>query len=191
MEGLGCQFRYVQEINMVIVITLPDFIDGEGEKIVRLLQRVELIHIRKPNASEAEVERLINDIPPEYHSRLVLHDHHQLASKYNLYGVHLNGRNPIPPDNWKGSVSRSCHSLDEVMEWKQKCNYVSLSPIYNSISKVGYMSAFTKEDIIAAKKDGIIDAQVMALGGVTFEKLDEVREMGFGGAMILGDAWKE
>lgn len=191
MEGLGCQFRYVQEINMVIVITLPDFIDGEGEKIVRLLQRVDLVHIRKPNASEAEVERLINDIPPEYHSRLVLHDHHQLASKYNLYGVHLNGRNPIPPDNWKGSVSRSCHSLDEVKEWKQKCNYVSLSPIYNSISKVGYMSAFTKEDIIAAKKDGIIDAQVMALGGVTFEKLDEVREMGFRGAMILGDAWKE
>lgn len=191
MEGLGCQFRYVQEINMVIVITLPDFIDGEGEKIVRLLQRVELIHIRKPNASEAEIEHLINDIPSKYYSRLVLHDHHQLASKYHLYGVHLNGRNPIPPDNWKGSVSRSCHSLDEVMEWKQKCNYVSLSPIYNSISKVGYMSAFTKEDIIAAKKDGIIDAQVMALGGVTFEKLDEVREMGFGGAMILGDAWKE
>lgn len=176
---------------MVIVITLPDFIDGEGEKIVRLLQRVELIHIRKPNASKAEVEHLINDIPSDYHSRLVLHDHHQLASKYHLYGVHLNGRNPIPPDNWKGSVSRSCHSLDEVMEWKQKCNYVSLSPIYNSISKAGYMSAFTKEDIIAAKKDGIIDAQVMALGGVTFEKLDEVREMGFGGAMILGDAWKE
>lgn len=191
MEGLGCQFRYVQEINMVIVITQPDFIDGEGEKIVRLLQRVDLVHIRKPNASEAEVERLINDIPPEYHSRLVLHDHHQLASKYNLYGVHLNGRNPIPPDNWKGSVSRSCHSLDEVMEWKQKCNYVSLSPIYNSISKVGYMSAFTKEDIFAAKENGIIDEKVMALGGVTFGKLDEVKEMGFGGAMILGDAWKE
>lgn len=176
---------------MIIVITLPDFIDGEGEKIVRLLQRVELVHIRKPNASEADIERLINDIPPAHHSRLVLHDHHQLASKYHLHGVHLNSRNPLPPDNWRGSISRSCHSLEEVKEWKQKCNYVSLSPIYNSISKVGYMSAFTKEDMMTAKENGIIDEKVMALGGVTFKKLDEVKEMGFGGAMILGDAWKE
>lgn len=175
---------------MIIVITLPDFIPVEGDKIVRLLQRVDLVHIRKPNASEAEVERLINDIPAKYHPRLVLHDHHRLAAKYHLYGVHLNGRNPLPPDNWEGSVSRSCHSLDEVKEWKQKCDYVSLSPIYNSISKAGYMSAFTKEDIMTAKERGVIDEKVLALGGVTFEKIDEVKDMGFGGAMILGDAWK-
>ena len=30
----------------------------------------------------------------------------------------------------------------------------------------------------------------MALGGVTFGKLDDVLRMGFGGAMILGDAGK-
>jgi thiamine-phosphate pyrophosphorylase len=30
----------------------------------------------------------------------------------------------------------------------------------------------------------------MALGGVTFSKIEKVKQMGFGGAMILGDAWK-
>jgi thiamine-phosphate pyrophosphorylase len=30
----------------------------------------------------------------------------------------------------------------------------------------------------------------MALGGVTFSKIKEVMNLGFGGAMILGDAWK-
>lgn len=175
---------------MIIVITLPDFISGEGDKIVRLLQSVDLIHIRKPNASALEVERLINDIPLEYHSRLVLHDHHHLASKYHLYGIHLNSRNPLPPADWTGSISRSCHSLLEVKEWKEKCNYVSLSPIYNSISKVGYMSAFTSEDLMRAHQEGIIDNKVLALGGVTFDKIDEVIRMGFGGGIILGDAWK-
>lgn len=175
---------------MIIVITLPDFIAEEGKRIARLLQQVELVHIRKPNASAQETERLINDIPQEYHSRLVLHDHHHLAAKYHLHGVHLNSRNPLPPEGWTGSVSRSCHSLEEVKEWKEKCNYVSLSPIYNSISKAGYMSAFTKEDLQKARTEGIIDEKVLALGGVTFEKMEEVEKMGFGGGMILGDAWK-
>jgi len=30
----------------------------------------------------------------------------------------------------------------------------------------------------------------MALGGVTFDKINDVLKMGFGGGMILGDAWK-
>ena len=38
--------------------------------------------------------------------------------------------------------------------------------------------------------EGIIDNKVLALGGVTFDKVEEVLNLGFGGAMILGDAWK-
>ena len=136
------------------------------------------------------MERLICDIPAEYHSRLVLHDHHHLAVKYGLYGIHLNSRNPIPPQGWKGSVSRSCHSLEEIKEWKDRCNYLSLSPIYNSISKQGYNSAFSREQIEKAVAEGIIDNKVLALGGVTFDKVEEVLSLGFGGAMILGDAWR-
>ena len=30
----------------------------------------------------------------------------------------------------------------------------------------------------------------MALGGITFDRLHIIEKMGFGGAMILGDAWK-
>ena len=88
-------------------------------------------------------------------------------------------------------MSRSCHSLDEVMRWKGEMHYVSLSPIFDSISKQGYHSAFTREMIQQAAASGIIDHKVYALGGVTFSKIEEVKHMGFGGAMILGDAWKD
>lgn len=175
---------------MIIVITLPEYIDGEAERIVQLLCRVDLIHLRKPGSIIERLEQLINEIPTEYHNRLVLHDHHSLAVKYNLFGVHLNSRNPMPPVGWGGSISRSCHTLDELMEWKDRCNYLSLSPIYDSISKQGYMSAFSHEMIRKAAAEGIIDRKVLALGGVTFNKIEEVRDLGFGGAMILGDAWK-
>lgn len=176
---------------MTIVITLPYFFDGEAEQIVQLLHSsVDLIHIRKPESKAEELERLIMSIPSEYYPRLVLHDHHELAMKYHLHGVHLNGRNPQPPMGWEGSVSKSCHSLEEVKEWKEKCDYVSLSPIFDSISKQGYHAAFSSTEIEEASRQGIIDKKVLALGGVTFNKIDDVLRMGFGGGMILGDAWK-
>ena len=176
---------------MTIVITLPYFFEGEAEQIVQLLHSsVDLIHIRKPESKAEEVERLIMSIPSEYYPRLVLHDHHDLAMKYHLHGVHLNGRNPQPPVGWEGSVSKSCHSLEEVKEWKEKCDYVSLSPIFDSISKQGYHAAFSSTEIEEASRQGIIDKKVLALGGVTFNKIDDVLRMSFGGGMILGDAWK-
>lgn len=190
---------------MVIVITKPEFFEGEAEQIVQLLDsgRADLVHIRKPLVSLADsarglelaelerLERLIQALPARLYGRLVLHDGHQLAIKYGLRGVHLNSRHPQPPDGFKGAVSISCHSLKELAECrKQPYAYMSLSPIFDSISKRGYRSAFSADDIAAARSQGLIDERVMALGGITFDRISEVTKMGFGGAMILGDAWK-
>lgn len=181
------------EMFKTIVITKPEFFHGEAGAIVARFDSgaADLLHLRKPAAPLCDMENLIRSIPSEWHDRLVVHDHFMLAERYGLHGVHLNSRNPLPPQGWKGSVSRSCHSLEEVAEWKMRCDYVSLSPVFDSVSKQGYMSAFTAEDIKAAVACGIIDSKVYALGGVTFARLYEVKRLGFGGAMILGDAWKE
>ena len=178
---------------MTIVITLPHFFDGEVQHIIRLLDRgdIDLLHIRKPQATCHEVEALISQLPETLRHRMVLHDHHTLAMQYGLHGIHLNSRNPEAPEGWHGSLSISCHSISELEEQKKKpFNYLSLSPIFDSISKQGYLSAFSQEEIQAAHRQGIIDHRVMALGGVTFDKIPIIQEMGFGGAMILGDAWR-
>ena len=176
-----------------IVITLPHFWDGEARHIARLLREgdVDGVHLRKPGCNAEELERLIEAVPEELRGRLVTHDHYELAMRHGLGGIHLNSRNGDVPKGWKGSVSRSCHSMEEVEEWKQRCDYVSLSPIFDSISKAGYLAAFTKEELREARMRGVIDHKVMALGGVTFARLQEVETMGFGGGMILGDAWKD
>lgn len=193
-----------------VVITMPDKIEREAQRIVELLasahsanreglhlsttnpkrKYADLIHIRKPNWTYSQIEALIREIPEDYYSRIVLHDHHELAVRYHLYGIHLNRRNPEPIEGWQGSISKSCHSIEEVITWKKRCNYVSLSPIYNSISKIGYQAAFTKSQIEQAVKDGIITSKVYALGGVTYDKLQELEHTGFGGALLLGDAWR-
>ncbi len=174
----------------LIVITLPNFFPGEAEAITTLFRYgLEILHLRKPEANLTEIVKLLDQIPEEYHSRIVIHEHFQLVNQYNLKGIHLNRRNPNPPQDYKGNISCSCHTLNEVQLRKPTCNYVFLSPIYDSISKTGYSSAFTICEIQKAQQQGIIDSHVMALGGINASRLNEVKQLGFGGAALLGDVW--
>lgn len=173
-----------------IVITEPQFIHNEAAIIARLLRwGADLVHIRKPEAAAKDVESLIKAIPTELHNRLVLHDCFELSAYFALHGLHLNRRNSALPDGFQGSVSRSCHTLEEVERHKPMCDYVFLSPIFNSISKQGYASTFAPQTLLEAKEQGIIDEKVFALGGITADKIEETKRYGFGGAALLGDVW--
>lgn len=174
----------------MIVITTPNFIKGEEFVIPHLLQLgVDLVHIRKPSATREQLALLLDSLPKWCYDRLVVHDCLELANEYHLRGIHLNRRNHVIPDNFKGSVSMSCHSLEEVDIKKDMADYVFLSPIFNSISKSGYNSAFSKDELHNAMKQGTIDNKVIALGGVSSANIDTVKDLGFGGAALLGDIW--
>lgn len=175
-----------------IVITQPTFFAGEAERIILMFQSgLQRLHLRKPDSTADEVRALLNGIPAVYHGRIVIHEHFELLHEFRLGGIHLNRRNPAAPDDWKGDVSISCHSLEELADRKKEpFAYLSLSPIFDSISKKGYCSAFTSEVLSRAQKQGIIDERVMALGGICRENVKDVLTYGFGGVMVLGDAWK-
>lgn len=190
---------------MIIVITLPHFIPDEADAIVAQFEQrgIDYLHLRKPQATEAEVEQLLQQIPSRYYPLIAIHDFQSLAVKYGLGGIHLTGRHPqVEAEGWEGRVSTSCHSIEELARCKEQgvpsainqgarlFSYLSLSPIFNSISKQGYYSAFTHAQLAAAHAQGIIDQRVLALGGVTFARIPEVLSLGFGGGMILGDAWR-
>lgn len=174
-----------------IVITSPGFLQGEADFIDKLFNHgLDRLHLRKPGADIGECRRLLDEVSREWLPRIVVHDNFGLCREYGLGGVHLNGRNPMAPPNHEGSVSRSCHSLEEISRYKGVCDYLTLSPIFNSISKQGYMAAFEPEQLAAARDSGLIDRRVIALGGVTLENIPRVRELGFGGVAILGDVWQ-
>lgn len=174
-----------------IVITSPGFLQGEADFIDKLFNHgLDRLHLRKPGAEIGECRRLLDGISREWLPRIVVHDNFGLCREYGLGGVHLNGRNPMAPPNHEGSVSRSCHSLEEISRYKGECDYLTLSPIFNSISKQGYMAAFGPGQLAAARDSGLIDRRVIALGGVTLENIPRVRELGFGGVAILGDVWQ-
>ena len=127
----------------LIVITRPDFFAEEAQWIATLMQAGDFIlHLRKLSATLQEVKALLDDIPQQYYSRIVLHDHFELATRYNLRGVHLNNRNPKPPVGYEGCISRSCHTPQEGEQWTPKCVYVTLSPVFDRVSKEGSHASF-------------------------------------------------
>ncbi len=175
----------------IVIITAEDFIPCEAEAIARLAELPDVrVHLRKPGASEEQLRQLIERIPTSAYPRLSLHDHHSLAAEYGLGGIHLNGRNPLPPEGWRGLRSRSCHSIDELARATEE-DYRFLSPIYDSLSKTGYTAAFGEQELAAAAAAGLLGARTVALGGVTPERLPELDRRGFGGAAFLGYVWSE
>ncbi len=174
----------------LILITPPKFFIEEDKILTTLFEEgLDILHLRKPDTPPMYSERLLSLIPEQYHKRIVTHDHFYLKEEFNLMGVHLNNRNPNIPLNYKGHVSCSCHSLEEVKQKKAHFNYVFMSPIFDSISKKEYLSNFSADELKKASKEGLIDKKVIALGGINGQNIQTIKKYGFGGAALLGDIW--
>lgn len=168
----------------VVVITDPGHVADEAAKIGMLLNcGVDYVHVRKPDWSLREVKNLIEDIPYGVRKRLKLHGHFELLHEMNLGGAHLNQRNKTAPYT-AINVTRSCHTLEELKDISQY-EYVTLSPIFDSISKSGYLSRFNLDNL----SEIVSDKDVIALGGVSPDKFLLLRQKGFSGAALLGYIW--
>lgn len=183
-----------------IVITSPEIantqseIMHEGEAITELLRGgIDLVHLRKPFASEKHVEVLVECIPSDLRGRLSVHGCFDKALRLGIERCHINSRNPIAPEGV--NLSKSCHSLQEVEQCAiSGCyNYVTLSPIFDSISKKGYGAKF---DLTSVELRNTLDfaancgLEVIALGGVSPSRFSILRDAGFSGAALLGYVWK-
>ena len=174
----------------LIAISWPEFFDGEAEIINSLFESgLITLHLRKPDAKETDINRLIHRINPEYHDRLTMHYYPQIAEQFELGGYHISQGRADAPEDWCGRLSASRHTLTEVEQTAAEMDYVFLSPIFDSISKHGYSAAFSKERLREAKEQNIINHKVIALGGISPSMMPQVAEMGFGGAAILGGLW--
>ena len=176
----------------LIVVTAPTFFVEEDKIITALFEEgLDILHLRKPETPAMYSERLLTLIPEKYHKRIITHEHFYLQEEFSLMGIHLTTRNPKEPHDYSGHISCTCHSLDEVRNKKHFYDYLFLSPIYNCITKSGVTSGFTAEELRQAGKSKVIDSRVMALGGITSDNILEIKDYGFGGAVIMGDLWNK
>lgn len=170
-----------------IAITPPEIRHDEAAIITAILDAGwDYVHLRHPAASLRDMRNLVEDIPQRHHRRLKLHGHFDLLCDFNLGGVHLNSRCPEAPAYFNGEVSRSCHTVEEVRRYAPSCSYVTLSTIFPSISKPGYQGTFSHDDLASLPQ-----GKVVALGGITPERIGTIAGYPFAGYAVLGYLWAD
>ncbi len=168
---------------------------GEMNEMLRLEQMfrggLETFHLRKPDWDLDKTAEFLDRLDAQYHGQVVLHDHYELTQRYKVRGVHLNERNKDKWDDYlTGPLQRSAsfHSPEELESMPDmNCSYVFLSPVFPSISKAGYIPRYTEDELAAGLAS--TDIPVIALGGITPEKVYRCRKMGFAGVAVLGGIW--
>ena len=174
----------------LIGFTSENTLPNEGKLIeVALDCGLDYIHVRKPLLSELELFTLISTVSPKYYGQIVIHDHFSLVQKLKIGGVHLNRRSPLAPVGYSGRISRSCHSFGE-LGTDNGYAYCTLSPIFDAISKSGYTSKFTQNELKNAQKSGFLGQNTIALGGICAENVSKIAEIGFAGVAVLGYLWQ-
>ena len=83
----------------LIVISLPDDLPDEPDMVRRVLERSSAtFHLRKPGQADGQLAGYLKQIPARRHPRIMVHDHADLLSRFNLKGIHLpeRGREGCP-----------------------------------------------------------------------------------------------
>jgi thiamine-phosphate pyrophosphorylase len=186
----------------LIVISSTDGFEHEIVYVQQMFEAgLELFHLRKPKFSTGQLRRYLEKIGSQYHSQIVIHSHHELAASFNVRGVHLTTKHRKKRVfiNWlrlnylklrqkKITVSTGFHTLADLKQHNKRYDYVFLSPVFESISKVGYSGTFNEDSLRETLNK--TSYKVIAMGGVTEDKIERAMDMGFAGVALLGSIWK-
>jgi len=105
-------------------------------------------------------------------------------SKDWILGINSKWHKKILP--WQGSA----HSFEELKEMENR-EIALIGPVFDSISKQGYKSKFSKEELKAGISQWHGRAKLYALGGINAKNICELKELGFDGAAVLGGVWND
>lgn len=185
----------------VILISRPEIFPDEAQHVQRFFKEgLDTFHLRKPGSNIEEFENALRQFAAIDYKRIVIHSHYRLIEKYNLKGIHLTEWFTARAHktelkeiintarNRRLTVSGSFHSIEALEDLTLKFHYVFLGPVFDSISKKGYMSAIdldrASEFLKKPKK-----FEVIALGGIDESNISLLAQAGFDGAALLGSVW--
>tara|TARA_R100000027_G_scaffold22794_1_gene16523 strand:+ start:2583 stop:3194 length:612 start_codon:yes stop_codon:yes gene_type:complete len=161
---------------------------------------LEAYHLRRPQESSRDVADFLGRMPSPAREKVVLHQHHELAERFEIGGLHWkdNGdsadaySDPMENRHRVRTRSRSLHSLKNWAKAIDGWDYVFLSPVFPSISKAGYEVEWNLPELThaldQATEKGVT---VAALGGICKERIEDAFQLGFSGVVLHGTLWED
>ena len=130
-----------------------------------------------------------------------IHSHFHLVKEYGLKGAHFTKKYTYEDfliesqlkamDNPLKYVGFSVHSIYEIKQNSNLYDYLFLSPLFDSISNVGYTSKFNLTKLKKFLVEEELTSEIIALGGMNDTKVLKVMDLGFDGLSLLGYIWTE
>jgi thiamine-phosphate diphosphorylase len=153
---------------------------------------VDLIQIREPGleasallALAAAVVAIARGTP----TRVLVNDRMDVAIASGAHGVHLRG-DSIPADGARSMapagflIGRSVHSADEAMLAARGADYVVAGTVFPTSSKPGLRQHLGLAGLAAIVR--AVPVPVLAIGGVTVERIEAVASAGAAGVAAIG-----
>ncbi|MCY4044362.1 MAG: thiamine phosphate synthase [Cellvibrionales bacterium] len=141
------------------------------------------IHLYKPRASFNDVRQLLEQLPDDTLSKIVLHHHRELAKSYGVKGIHRRYREIDTDIQSQTIISSSLKSLNDSPP--TNTDYCFFSPVFSSLSKQNHHPKYTIDQINAWAKTQT--QPMIALGGVDLDNIHLLH--GFSGAAFKGAIW--
>ncbi|MCH7403394.1 thiamine phosphate synthase [Belliella kenyensis] len=180
----------------LIIISSPLPVAQEAEAINELFDAgMGVFHLRKPDWSYEQTAKLLTNINSKYHHQIALHHHHDLSDEFEIKRLHFTelkrkNTSKIHLANLKKMgfiTSTSAHQISDLTDLVP-FHYKFYGPVFDSISKKGYLSKVGKNFNLASH---LINTKVIALGGIELSNLSIVTSMGFDGIAVLGTIWQK
>ena len=202
-ETQYCKHNFFQPSSSVvpmrlIIISSPESLPDEPVLATRILEQFPVtLHLRKPDQGTDNITDYLNRISAALHPRIMVHGHAELLARFNLKGIHftenervdqLSGIRQLRRQRSGVCISSAFHRIEDIPDPDGLFDYIFLSPIFDSISKVGYQAAF---DSNALKRFlSQTPHTVIALGGINEQRLHTASSLLFKGAATLGAVWQ-
>ncbi|WPR74137.1 thiamine phosphate synthase [Algoriphagus sp. NG3] len=180
---------------MLLAVSSPEILENEPAVINQLFTAgLELFHLRKPEMGEEKFRYLLDGISDEHRSKLVLHQHHEIAREFGIHRIHfkeverlkLTANDYRRMENTELVYSTSVHSPEAFQSLNQAFCYAFFGPVFESISKPGYKpDKDTKPDFGKHRSTKLI-----GIGGITQTNAASVLEQGFDGVALCGTIWE-
>lgn len=169
----------------LIIMTKATFFVEEDKILTSLFEEgLENLHLYKPGAEPIYSERLLTLLSDIYYRKITVHEQFYLKGEFGLRGIHINTPAAEIPAGYKGDISCTCQTTDQLRDAKKRFDYVFLDGVFSPTS-----DGEKQKQLREAAKKGLIDRHVYATGNITLDDVRQARDYGFGGVVVGQDLW--
>lgn len=153
-----------------------------------------LVQLRDPDASRAELIALGRDLVAALEGTgvpLIVNDHAEVAAEIGAAGLHIGqgdlapdaARGIIGPDALLGLSTHDAAQIEAAAAWGDALDYLGVGPVWPTGSKADAADAIGTDTLAALVC--VSAYPCVAIGGITAERVGEVRRAGAAGVAVI------